>query len=521
VDAIIYTARSLAEEAGKDSTGDQSRSILQRLEQIGDREVVGDPYEDHASGSKSNRGPALAAAIEAAEANAPCELWVHHTSRLGRGRGGKGEARALGKLLYDLKAAGVTVRSVADDEFATKEILWGIASQQSSEYATTLGANVKRGHVGCVTQRHQWRGGILPGGYEPKYEHGPNGKLVRRWLVKHTEDEPHYDLIWRMAEQGASMQRISLELGRAGALTRPVRTGFKRQPFTTNRVQQVLNNPFYAGQQNYQDETFEGDWPTYIDIGTFRRLEIERDKRSGGGTKRGVGRPREGYLLSGLAQCGFCGASMQGVKDASRVRHYVCHNRREYDPSSEHHCSAPILDATAVDEVVVTGIDHLLGDAAALLEQLETGQRAERDHLKREATTAADDAKDAERDAERATNEFASATDDDERALLKDAAMQKRHQAASARTRADAALDALNGDQAIADPAAAATALRERLSGKIEEAGEDVKVLNAALRESFDTFSLKHTERGFQIVPTLTDEQAWLLLEPAGAFSLG
>ena len=99
--AIIYAARSKAEEAGKESTDDQIEAIRNALPD--DREVIGEPYVDHASGYKSDRGPGLEAAIAAAEANAPCELWVWKSNRLGCGTGRKGEARALGKLLYDLR----------------------------------------------------------------------------------------------------------------------------------------------------------------------------------------------------------------------------------------------------------------------------------------------------------------------------------------------------------------------------------------------------------------------------------
>ena len=118
---------------------------------------------DHASGFKGNRGPKLAAAIAEATASAPSELWVWHTNRLGRGTGLPGEARAVGKLLYDLQAEGVTVRLVENDEFATNEMLWGIASKEASEYSKTLKANIKRGKK-SAQERGAWPGGTPPDG---------------------------------------------------------------------------------------------------------------------------------------------------------------------------------------------------------------------------------------------------------------------------------------------------------------------------------------------------------------------
>ncbi len=111
----------------------------------------------------------------------------------------------------------------------------------------------------------------------------------------------------------------------------------------------------------------------------------------------------------------------------------------------------------------------------------------------------------AEHAAERATAEFADAEDADERALLKDAAMVKRAEAKKERTRADAALDALNADQPEPDTEGAITALWTRLQEQVTEAGGDVRVLNAALRESFAKFELYSDGR---LVPTISPDAA-------------
>ena len=159
---------------------------------------------------------------------------------------------------------------------------------------------------------------------------------------------------------------------------------------------------------------------------------------------------------------------------------------------------------------MLSRIEWMLEDDDALRAQLESGQRAEREKLERIAAEAAEAAQDAERAAKRATQEFADATDDDERDLLKDAAMVKRADAKRERARADAALDALN-DEAAPDPKAAARSLRERIA----EAGDDVRLLNAALREGYEALALFHEDGGVRIIPALlADELEWLLSEP-------
>jgi hypothetical protein len=100
IPAVVYAARSQAEKEGKDSTGDQVALILQRLDDDPGRFVVGEPHIDHASGYRGNRGPGLEAAVQAAgravAEHGRSELWVWITSRLGRGTGRLGEARAVG-----------------------------------------------------------------------------------------------------------------------------------------------------------------------------------------------------------------------------------------------------------------------------------------------------------------------------------------------------------------------------------------------------------------------------------------
>ena len=99
--------RSAAEDDDRTSTDSQLAAVRAHL----DRAPIAEFAESGFSGSKRNRGPQLQAAIDAAVAAArvhgTAELWAFHSSRFGRGSGKLGEARALGKLFYDLRAQGV------------------------------------------------------------------------------------------------------------------------------------------------------------------------------------------------------------------------------------------------------------------------------------------------------------------------------------------------------------------------------------------------------------------------------
>lgn len=106
--AVIYAARSAQER--EDDDRESTESQIAAVRRRPDREPVAVFKESGKSGSRGNRGPELQRAIDAAVAAAAtsghAELWAFHSSRFARGSGLLGEARALGKLFYDLRALG-------------------------------------------------------------------------------------------------------------------------------------------------------------------------------------------------------------------------------------------------------------------------------------------------------------------------------------------------------------------------------------------------------------------------------
>jgi DNA invertase Pin-like site-specific DNA recombinase len=511
-----YASRSKDEEPGKDSTGDQLAAIRARIEQLGGRSILHE-YADHASGFKGNRGPELENAIrdatEAVARGRRVELWVWKSERLGRGTGLRGEARALGGLLYELRAAGVAVRSVEDDEFATNEMMWGVASKMAVEYSQGLSANVKRG-IGAKRARGEWRGGLMPGGYEAERQVDERGRVTTK-VVKHSEDRGIFDLIWRLAEQGHSLQAIELELDRRGARTRPVRRDHSPVPFTVNRLSQTLDNPFYAGLSEVDGELVEGMWPSYVEPEVFWRLKAERAERSHA-TKRKPGRPVD-YLLSERAWCGVCGNRMRvetgrKSKDGRRARRYVCLGHSDHNRNSGHWCPVKPLDADAVEPIVLDGFGAIFENEAALREQMRAGRRLELDRLGKDAHEAGEQAQAANRDAERADQLLADgiAADEFERAALIAAAGIKRREAEQAQRRMNAALDALSVAQGEPEDDAddAIGRLYEALHGQIQAARGDVKALNLVLREWFTKFEVYDGDDGLAVQPFLSEHAA-------------
>jgi hypothetical protein len=116
---VAYASRSLAEEANKDSSGDQIDLILGRVEREPGCFLYSDPHADHASGYHGNRGPPLEAATadarRAVAEHGACELWVFKSERLGRGSVRKDGARSVMELYVECRRAGIDLRSVEDD----------------------------------------------------------------------------------------------------------------------------------------------------------------------------------------------------------------------------------------------------------------------------------------------------------------------------------------------------------------------------------------------------------------------
>lgn len=525
--AILYAAKSTADIKG--SIGTQLADGRKLAERDG-YEVVAAERDEAKSAYHGSRGDGLVKAREHAAALAAeghdVALIVQHTDRLARGDGK--EAQHLAEIVFWARKADVKIRSVQDDYTTENLIMAVVMGERNHEDSKRKAQATAAGHQRTV-ERGKWRGGILPAGYDVRYEHDERGRITARSVVYHSEDRETYELIWRLALDDASEQKISLELNRRGAMTRPLRKGQHRQPFSVGRVSQILNNPFYAGMQPLNGELSPGEWPTYISFEDWTRLKAERAAR-GKATKRRRGRPVEGYLLSELARCGSCGSAVQGrstytrKKDGVRSRAYVCRAHREHHEDDGHYCPAMPWDAEVVDRAVLGELGRLLRDMDDFRTQLESGRRAEREKLERIVAEATEAAQAAERAAERATAEFADAEDADERALLKDAAKSKRADAKRAKARADAALDAMTTEVEEIDPEAAMRVLYQRLAGQLSEAGEDVKVLNAALRESFAKFELRRIDNGQVLVlPTLSVEAARRALEdvPANATVLG
>ena len=107
----------------------------------------------------------------------------------------------------------------------------------------------------------------------------------------------------------------------------------KEKPWNYRAVRKILDNPVYCGYNQYLGETYKGNHEPIISKEDFDKTQEELKVRQRTALENLNPRPFQAkYMLSGIAQCGYCGAPLKiilGVKrkDGSRFKKYECHQR--------------------------------------------------------------------------------------------------------------------------------------------------------------------------------------------------
>lgn len=504
---VLYAALSKASnDPEQESIASQLAAIKAKLETSypGGYEIVGIFSDDGASGSKRNRGPDLQAAIDAAVKTAAehddCHLWANTSARFGRGSSRPNEARALGELFYEMRRQGVTLRTVADDDLVTNEMLIGFASKQASKYADDLSESVRRARTRAF-DNGEFMGGTPRDGYRIQHLADEQGRPAGREIVF---DAPRAD-VWRhifgLAREGVEDGKIARRVNKEGHRTKSGRY------FDRRAVADGLTCAFYAGRLvrfagTDDEQVVDGKHPALIPPADFDALQLRRrrrreDRPPTGGRRRGAGPPPRNHALANLAVCGVCGARMRAQtstyvrKDGTRLRYYQCGNQL-----SGAGCTASVVSAEVVDAEIVAELDRLLIDFDAWQKQIETGQSDERDRLRVELERAERDHGDQEKRhglVQRRWADYVAAGDDAKADLVIEAVERERDALVQAERRLTATRDALDSIPEQVDNDALldfGNALQAAVRGRLDDANGSMEAVNAGLCEVFDAFVL-------------------------------
>jgi DNA invertase Pin-like site-specific DNA recombinase len=185
VPVVALGVRSAEKEPGRDSAGDQARLAAERALCLPGRFLYAEPFIDHGSGFRGNRGeqhPGGARRREAGRRGARTRRAVGLQERaVARGSGRQHEARSVLEVYVEMRRAGVDLRSVEDDAYFTNPMLIGVADAMAHKYAEDLSAHVRRG----LAERKA-RGapvGAIPLGYRAEAYVNDEGKANSRRVV--------------------------------------------------------------------------------------------------------------------------------------------------------------------------------------------------------------------------------------------------------------------------------------------------------------------------------------------------
>ena len=107
----------------------------------------------------------------------------------------------------------------------------------------------------------------------------------------------------------------------------------KHVPWSYRAVRAILDNPVYCGFNQYKGEIYPGNHEPIISKEEYDKTQSELKIRQRTAAENVNPRPFQAkYILSGIGQCGYCGAPLKiilGVKrkDGSRFKKYECHQR--------------------------------------------------------------------------------------------------------------------------------------------------------------------------------------------------
>lgn len=107
----------------------------------------------------------------------------------------------------------------------------------------------------------------------------------------------------------------------------------KKPAWSYRTIRGILANPVYCGLNQYKGQTFQGTHKAIISLVDFEQTQRELAKRQQTAKELSNPRPFQAkYMLSGLAQCGYCHAPLKVIlgqkrKDGTRFKRYECYQR--------------------------------------------------------------------------------------------------------------------------------------------------------------------------------------------------
>lgn len=174
---------------------------------------------------------------------------------------------------------------------------------------------------------------------------------------------------------------------------------YPKQPAWSYRtIRGILANPVYCGLNQYKGQTFQGTHKPIISLMDFEQTQRELAKRQQKAREISNPRPFQAkYMLSGLAQCGYCHAPLKVIlgavrKDGTRFKRYECYQRHPrktrgvtvYNDNKK--CESGYYDMELLEHYVLTRIAQLQNDPDKIKELFsdDTGPVVDKQAIKKQ-----------------------------------------------------------------------------------------------------------------------------------------
>lgn len=167
----------------------------------------------------------------------------------------------------------------------------------------------------------------------------------------------------------------------------------KHPAWSYRTIRGILANSVYCGLNQYKGQTFQGTHKPIISLVDFEQTQRELDKRQQTAKELSNPRPFQSkYMLSGLAQCGYCHAPLKVIlgqirKDGTRFKRYECYQRHPrktkgvtvYNDNKK--CESGYYDMDLLEHYVLTRISQLQNDPDKIQELFSDDTGPEVDKL--------------------------------------------------------------------------------------------------------------------------------------------
>jgi site-specific DNA recombinase len=346
VRVAVYLRRSTDEDHQPYSIEAQETRLAAYIDSQAGWERVA-RFADDASGASTDRKE-LKRALVAAKAGLFDVLLVYRVDRFSR------SLRDTVTLLDELDNAGVVFRS-ATEPFDTSTPMGRLLLQMLAMFAQferdTIIDRVVAGMERKAARGH-WMGGRRPFGYRV--------------------DKPNHRLI--IDKREAAVVRLIFDLYVKKRLgTRAVAAKLNERGHRTtvggawsgHQVNRTLSNRVYLGELTFRETTVTSTHDPIIDPAIFDQAQTILTARGEDHSHRASN--ASDYHLTGRLRCPSCGKAMIGTAATGRTRtyrYYTCFARGRY---GNHTCTAPRLNADAVDTAVLAAMARFYRDRHDLI----------------------------------------------------------------------------------------------------------------------------------------------------------